>query len=147
MSDQGRQLTEEDARGSLENHILVKTKEARQKYGESIGTDEVLAMLSDAEVVRYKTRLVFDSDALNKGEFAFAQAIGAHPSEGFILHVHPALEKSPEDLPLAIAYHMVVINYGDIAGSNEAELFGANLLGLEVDTYYDRLCAIADRLS
>ncbi len=147
MSDQGRQLTEEDARESLSNHILVKAGEIKTKYGASIGKDEILAMLSDREVLRYETRLVFDRDALESGEFAYPQALGSHPSEGFILHVHPALEQRPEDLPLVIAYHMVTINYGEIAGSDEAELFGANLLSLEVDAYYDRLCAIADSLS
>lgn len=147
MSDQGHQLTEQDAKDSLRNHIVVKTAEARQKYGEDIGESEILAMLSDSEVVRYETRLAFDTDALQEGEFAFVQPIGTHPSEGFILHVHPALRGNTRDLPLAIAYHLVVINYGDIAGSDEAELFGANLLGLDKDIYYDRLCQIADGLS
>ncbi len=150
MSNQGHQLTEEDARESLRNHILVKTAEARTKYGipdgAAVGLEQIRAMLEDSEVVRYKTRVSFDAGALEAGEFAFAEPAGEHPSDGFTLHIHPALERCPDDLPLAIAYHIVTINYGEIAGSTEAELFGANLLGLDVDDYYQRLCAIADSL-
>ncbi len=47
---------------------------------------------------------------------------------------------------MLIAYHLVVPNYGDIAGADEAELFGATLLGLEVHDYYQALCAASDEV-
>jgi len=147
MQDQGRQLTEEDARESLQNHIQVKAGEARAKYGADIGYAEILEMLADREVVRYPVKTVFACDALQEGEFAFVQPIGTSPSEGFILHIHPAFENRKEDLPLLIAYQLVVINYGDIATGTDAELFGATLLGIEVDSYYERLCTLTDSLS
>ena len=147
MQDQGRQLTEEDAKQSLQNHIQVKAGEARDKYGSNIGHAEILKMLEDREVVRYPVKIVFACDALQEGEFAFVQAIGTSPNEGFILHIHPAFETRKDDLPLLIAYQLVVINYGDIATGNEAELFGATLLGIEVDNYYERLCSLTDSLS
>ena len=38
------------------------------------------------------------------------------------------------------------INYGDIATHEEAELFGATLLGLDQEHYYATLCKLADSL-
>jgi hypothetical protein len=40
-----------------------------------------------------------------------------------------------------------VINYGSIVEAEHAELYGATLLGLEVDTYYQALCELADAMS
>lgn len=147
MEEPGRQLTEEDARESLQNHILVKAGEARAKYGNDIGHAEILEILDDREVVRYPVRLVFACDALHEGEFGFVQPIGKSPAEGFILHIHPAFKDREDVLPLLIAYQLVVVNYGEIATGNEAELFGATLLGIDVDDYYERLCTLADSLS
>ncbi len=47
---------------------------------------------------------------------------------------------------LLIAYHIPVINYGTIVEALDAELFGATLLGLEVEAYYQALCELADAL-
>ena len=44
------------------------------------------------------------------------------------------------------AYHVVSINYLDVATHEEAELFGAALHGLEIDDYYERVCTLADEL-
>ncbi|MAE67845.1 MAG: hypothetical protein CMJ18_26625 [Phycisphaeraceae bacterium] len=142
-----RKLTEEDGRRSLAEHIVEKANAARLKYGLYIDADVISRMLDDREVVRYPTGLRFDAEALQKGEFAFAQPLGSQPSEGFCLFVHPWFENQPEALPLLIAYHIPVINYGDtVVTREETELYGATLLGLEIEQYYQALCELADSI-
>ena len=51
-----------------------------------------------------------------------------------------------EALPLLIAYHIVCINYGDIAADEDALAYCAALNGLDEETCYQHLCAFADEL-
>jgi hypothetical protein len=96
--------------------------------------------------VRFPTALAFDAARLQPGEFAWAAPRGERPAQGFTLFVHPHFEQRPEALPALIAYHVPSINYLDVVTGREAELFGAALLGLEIDDYYQRICALADEL-
>jgi hypothetical protein len=141
-----KKLSEDDGREALRDHVIQKAQAARLKYGLHIDAEVIMKMLDDREVVRYPTGVRFDAGPLQPGEFAYAQPLGARPADGYCLYVHPHFERQPEILPLLIAYHIVDINYGEIATAAEAELFGATLLGLEVDTYYQALCALADSL-
>ena len=52
-----------------------------------------------------------------------------------------------DDAVAAAVYQLPRASYGDVATRAESELYGAALLGLEVDDYYARLCAIADSLA
>ncbi len=141
------QLPEQDAREALRNHLIVKARETREKYGEEIGYEQIVQMLADVTVVRFPTVLSFDDTPLRAGEFGWAKPRTQNTQDGFVLHIHPHFEGRSLDLPLLVAYHLVTINYGELAGAEEAELFGASLLGLEVEDYYDRLCQLADELS
>jgi hypothetical protein len=124
------------------DHLIRKAKHARRRHGPIIDVAAILAMLEDPEVVRYPTAMVFDAAPLQAHEFAYAQPLGFHPSDGFCLCIHPRFKDEPEQLPLIIAYHIPVINYGDIAGPEHAELFGSALLDAEVETYYQALCRL-----
>ena len=79
-------------------------------------------------------------------EFAVLEPLGDHPRDGFCLSIHPALAGDDELLPLLIAYYIPSVNYGDVAGHTEAELFGSTLLGLDTEAYYRVLCAVADAM-
>ena len=94
--------------------------------------------------MRYPVGIRFTTDGLSPGEFAHAMPLGDHPSRGFCILLHPAFESRRDHWPLLIAYHIPPINYGDIASSDDCELFGATLLGLDVQTYYETLCTLAD---
>lgn len=137
--------SEHDGRSALRDHAIERAKLARAKHG-PMSPSTIMRLLDDRDVVRYPTGVRFDASGLEAGEFAFAQPLGEHPREGFCLWVHPALQQRPEDLPLAIAYHIPAINYGDVAQPDDCEAFGAALLGLEIEAYYRRLCSIADSL-
>ena len=139
-------LTPEAGQQALRDHAVRVAQEARERYGGVVDAAAMQRMLQDELVVRYPTTLCFDAEALEPGEFAFPQPLGQHPSDGFRLCVHPYFEQRPDALPLLIAYHLVRINYGEIAGSREAESFGAALLGLGVEEYYQAVCALADEL-
>lgn len=142
----GLKLTEADGKRALQDHVADKAMQARLKYGLYIDADAIVAMLDDPEVVRYPTGFRFDAEALLPGEFAHAQPCGEHPSEGFCIFIHPWFEQMPDAWPMLIAYHVPTINYGDIATADDAELFGATLLGLEVNAYYDALCELVDSM-
>jgi len=144
MESKPTNLTEEDGYAALRGHLVERALVARERYGPDIDFQAIQKILVDPEIVRFATEVVFDADPLLPGEFAWAQPKGDTPSAGYRLVVHPCFEQRFRDLPKLIAYHIVSINYLDIATHEEAELFGAALLGLEVDEYYATICALAD---
>jgi hypothetical protein len=141
-----RKPTEADGKQALRDHVIDKALSARARHGGAVDYPAVLRLLEDREAVRYPTAVAFDAAPLQPGEFAYAEPLGSHPAAGFRLCIHPHFESREEALPLLIAYHIVRINYGDVATREEAELYGAALLGLEVDDYYARLCRLAAEL-
>ena len=130
----------------FKDHVRRHAAEARLRYGFYIDADVIVRMLSNPQVVRYATALDFDSGRLEPGEFAWAEQVGNDPGEGFRLHVHACFASQEEIWPLLIAYHIPSINYGEIVTPEHAELYGATLLGLDVETYYRALCELADSI-
>lgn len=139
-------LTEEDGRKALREHLIEKATAARLHYGFYIDTEAILKMLDDRRIVRFPTGIRFDAEPLQPGEFAIAQPLGNKPADGYCIFIHPFFEDQKEIWPLLIAYHLVVINYGEMATSDDAEIFGATLLGLDVEAYYQALCELADSI-
>jgi len=127
-------------------HLKARAAAARDRYGPAIDAAALARLLADREIVRWPTELCFDARPLQEGEFAYPQPLGFHPSDGFCLFVHPHFEQRPDALPLLVAYHIPSINYGSIAEARHAELYGATLLGLDVEVYYRELCALADSM-
>jgi hypothetical protein len=108
--------------------------------------EAIRLVLADGEIVRYPTRLVFDAIGLLPGEFGHAAQLGEHPKDGFELRLHPWFESRRDLWALLIAYHLPSINYGDIVAPEDCEHFGATLLGLDVERYYEALCELADSI-
>jgi len=136
----------DEARLALHEHLVDKATSARLRHGLLIDADAILRILNDRETVRYPVEIAFDADPLEPGEFAYPQPLGEHPADGFRLCLHPWFEPTPEVWPLLIAYHIPTINYGEIGGPAEAELFGATLLGIDREEYYNALCELADSI-
>jgi len=136
--------TEADGRQALRDHLLDKAAAARERHPDLAAGTAALALLNDREVVRYPAGLRFDAGLLQPCEFGWAMALGEHPREGFCIVVHPAFELRPETWATILAYYIPPINYGDIATPEDCEAFGAALLGIEAEQYYDTLCALAD---
>jgi len=140
------QLTTEDARQSLNGHVAVKGREIRAKYGPHIGWNELLRILADRACVRYPCEIVFDAGPLNPGEFAHPAAKGERPEEGFTMFVHPVFLTQLQQVPGLVLYQLVLVNYGEFASADDAETFGAAVLGLSQHEYYDTLCEMAGRI-
>lgn len=139
--------TEEDGRRALRDHVADKAAAARAAHPE-IGTGAGLeAFLADAACVRYPVTLEFDSRPLEPGEFATLEPAGKRPADGFVLFLHPSLRMDERAVSMATLYHIPSVNYGEIVTSDDAELFGATAMGMEVEAYYKDLCALADGLA
>lgn len=141
------QLTLEDGRRALGVHLLEKGHKLHQKYGKFINDETLLKILEDREFVRFPARIVFDSSKIEKGMFALAQRVSRNPSDGYIIFVHEYFKTRQGDLAAAVFYHLVTVNYGDFAASNEAEEFGSAALGLDKEYYYQYLCRLVDQIS
>lgn len=140
------QLTLEDGRRALGVHLLEKGHKLHQKYGKFIDEETMLKILEDREFVRFPARIVFDSSKIEKGMFAVAQKVSNNASDGYIIFVHEYFKTKRGDLPAAVFYHLVTVNYGDFATGNEAEEFGSAALGLDKEYYYQYLCRLVDQI-
>lgn len=141
-----RQLTAEDAKQSLTDHVAAKGIEIFAKYGPQIGWNELQRLLLDRACVRYPCEIVFDAASLLPGECAHPVAKTELPEDGFTMFVHPLFMTDLSRVPALVLYQLVAVNYGEFAASDEAESFGAAALGLTRDEYYAMLCELADEL-
>ena len=139
--------TEQDGRLALRDHIIDRAAEARGRHGPVIDADAIMRVLDDRRAVRFPVGVRFDAEPLEPGEFAWPMPLGEKPGEGFCLFIHPHFERRPEAWPLLISYHIPTVNYGEIVTAEDAEHFGATLLGMDVESYYSALCALADEIS
>lgn len=138
--------TEDDGRQALREHVLERAYQARAKYGPTIDADAILRILDDRAIVRYPVGIRYDTAGLQPGEFAQAEQMTEHPKGGFCLFIHPHFEARRDLLPVLVAYHIPPINYGDIAEPEDCEAFGAALLGIGQEEYYEKLCSLADSI-
>ena len=141
-----KKLTVEDAKQSLTAHAADKGAQVREKFGPDIGWSELQALLEERSLVRYPCTIVFDPACLQPGEMAHPEPIGANPEDWFKIFVHPVLMTRLSEVPAVVLYQLVLVNYGEFASADDAEVFGAQALGISVEEYYDKLCEIADSL-
>ena len=142
-----QKLTLEDAQESLTAHIAAKGAEIHEKYGPRIGWNELHLILENRECTRYPCEIVFSDTALRDGEFAYPVAKTENPEDGFIMQVHPFFSTQPGHVPALVLYQLVLVNYGDFASPTDAEIFGAAVLGIPQEEYYNALCEMADLVS
>ncbi len=139
-------LTADDAKQSLNAHVAAKGWELREKYGPTIGWKELQQVLEDRAFCRYPCSIEFGAETLLSGEFAHPEPKGDRPEDGFTIHVHPIFMTQLSRVPYLVLYQLVVVNYGEFAAPEDAEVFGANALGLSKDEYYEALCEMADQI-
>lgn len=142
-----QKLTLEDAQQSLTAHIAAKGAEIHEKYGPQIGWQELQRILADRDYTRYPCDVVFSGEFLRDGEFAHPVPKSDNPEDGFTMHVHPFFALQPGHVPPLVLYQLVLVNYGDFASPADAEVFGAAVLGISPEDYYDGLCEMADLVS
>ncbi|MCB9848249.1 MAG: hypothetical protein H6814_07520 [Phycisphaeraceae bacterium] len=139
-------LSESDATAALRDHLVARATEARLSRGLYIDAEAIMSLLDDRSLVRYPVGVRFDDLPLEPGEFAWPMPLGDRPADGYCLFINPWFRNQPDAWPLLIAYHIPSVNYGDIVAPEDAEAFGAALLGIDTDTYYNALCELVDSI-
>jgi hypothetical protein len=132
---------------ALFEHARFSSQRAQERLGGPLSPANLDLFLTDARCLRYPTRIIYDRTGLEPQQVAqpfFQQAKGGLYCD---LHVDPALKKTPERMYLVVAYMAAVINYGNSATPELAEMLGALLTGIEQEDFYQRMCAIADSIS
>jgi hypothetical protein len=140
-------LTLDDAKKSLAGHLADRGAAIHAKYGPHVGWAELQKILQDKECCRYPVEILFSGAALEDGEFAHPVAKSDDPNDGYVMHVHPFFATEPAAVPALVLYQLVLVNYGDFASPEDAETFGAAVLGIDPEAYYDQLCEMADMVS
>jgi len=125
---------------ALFEHARFAAARARARLGSPLNESTLPLFLGDPQCLRYATRLAFDRGGLDAHQFAQPERQG----NKCCLHVDPHLKDRPDLLYLAVAYMAAVINYGDAATPELAELHGSLLTGLPQEEFYLKISAIAD---
>jgi hypothetical protein len=159
-----RTVTEDELKSSVTEHVAERARAIRDKYGPDIDYPTLLEVLEDRECVRYPVTIQFDTSRIDPGMFAFSESVFEEPErpeyeedEDFAdylkvtgkynIVVHEAFKDRLDLLPGLVLYHLVAVNYADLATAMDAEIFGSTVLGMDQDDYYALLCEAADSLS
>ena len=138
-----RQL-EDLGRQSLREHLLAQAIVAHQKR-RPLEASCLDALLKDPECLRHPVRLTFEFGEMAMHQFAQPDIDWRNTAaDGRVLYLRPLLRDRPDLLPLAVAYMIPLINYGDVVSDEDCLAYGATLLGLLEDEYHARLCELAD---
>ena len=128
----------------MRDHIAAQAVVAHHKHAPLTfaGLD---ALLADPECLRHPTRLVFEFGEMASHQFADPGPDLRHPEQdGRVLYLRPLLRDRPDLALLAVAYMIPVINYGDIVTDEHCIRYGATLLGMMEEEFYDAVCRMAD---
>jgi len=129
---------------SLRDHLLAQAVKAHGKYA-PLTRGGLEALLRDPDCLRHPTRLVFECGEMALHQFAQPEVDWRNrDQDGRVLYVRPKLRERPDLLPLAVAYMIPLINYGDIIDDGDCIQYGATLLGMLENEYYSCLCSLAD---
>lgn len=135
---------EQAGQRSLREHLHAQALVAHQKYA-PLTVDRIDELLHDPNCLRHPTRIVFEFGGMALHQFAQPDLDGPNRErDGRVLYLRPVLRAHPDLILLAVAYMIPVINYGDLIADEHCRLYGATLLGLFEDEFYQRICALAD---
>lgn len=129
---------------SLREHLLAQAVVAHQKHG-PITAEKLEALLHDPDCLRYPVRLAFEFGEMAMHQFSQPDIDWRNTEQdGRVLYVRPLLRERSDLLPLAVAYMIPLINYGDIITDEHCLAYGATLLGKMEDEFYTAICELAD---
>ncbi|MES9856858.1 MAG: hypothetical protein ABW166_09685 [Sedimenticola sp.] len=132
--------------GAVTKHVIDKAKEIRTLYGPVIDYPVVLRILEDRRCIRYPVKIEFVSEGIEPGLFAKTEPLSERLDDGYLISLHSHFENLPDQLPALILYQSVLVNYGDLATADDAELFGSAILGMDRDAYYEQIVTLTDAL-
>jgi len=129
---------------AVSQHAIHKAQEIRSLYGADIDYSTVLRMLDDRRCIRYPVEIRFTSEGIEPGLFGKTEQVSDNLDDGYVISLLPQFESRPDVLPALILYQSVLVNYGDLATADDAELFGSEVLGLDRDAYYEQIAELTD---
>ncbi len=152
--------TPEELRETMNFHLRQKAQEIKGKYGDIVTFPVLLDILQDRKFVRYPVNIIYDSTRIEAGLFINTEVTlsdqGHQPDEDddylkqadrrYDFIVHEYFEGQPDKLVPLILYHLPIVNYGDIATYEDAEVFASALMQMEQDDYYQLVCDLADSI-
>jgi hypothetical protein len=129
---------------SLREHLLAQAVVAHQKHG-PVTFEKLDALLHDPDCLRYPVRLVYDFGEMAMHQFAQPDVDHRNREQsGQVLYLRPILRERPEQVVLAVAYMIPLINYGRVVSDELCLAYGATLLGIMEEEFYRDVCALAD---
>jgi len=144
--DELRRMSEAELANVAEDGLATRLREqaahAHATY-HGLRPSNLGTFLADSEFVRYPTRLVLEFGEMGAHQFAHPEPDIRNPG-GVMLYLRPILGKRPDYLVRAVSYMIPVINFGKIITDDHCLIYGAALMGLSVDAYYDAVCELAD---
>lgn len=131
---------------SLREHVVAQAQVARGKHAPFMG-HQLDALLRDPECLRHPVRLVFEFGEMALHQFGQPDIDWRNTAEdGRVIYLRPMLRERPEQVLLAVAYLIPLVNYGDVVTDEVCVAYGSTLLGLEPNEFYARICALADEV-
>ncbi len=127
-------------------HAAEKAEEIRTRYGPTIDYPVLLRILEDRRCIRHPVEIRFVSEGVEPGLFGNTEQVSDDPSDGYVIFLHEYFQDRPDVLPALILYQSVLVNYDDLASANDAEIFGAGVLGMGRDDYYELIVELTDSL-
>src|SRR5579859_1437773 len=138
-----RELKTALVRPGLRDQVSAQAAQIHRKYGPQLGWDQLHQLLEDRTLVRYPCEIRFDAGPLLPGEFAHPIPRGHTPEDGYIIYIHPCYSTQLPQVPLLVLHQLALINYGESATLDDAEMFGSLALGLSKEEYYRALCELS----
>lgn len=123
--------------------LKAKALEIREKYGPAIGWPELLRILQDRDCVPFHCEVEFDADPLLPGEFGHLARRGVGHEDGYTIYIHPVYQFQLSEVPYLVLHQVALVSSGNSASPEQAERFGATVLGITQDEYYNTLCELA----
>lgn len=138
-------MGDEELVSVLHDHVENSARKASDKLGGPLCTDNLDVFLNDPSCIRIPTELIFDGYGMEMHQFASPEFVTIDGERRCILHVQPRYTIQPESIPYMVAYMAVAINYGTAATAALCETYGAIVMQLSEDAFYDAICRVADQ--
>ena len=126
-------------RQCLMSHAQETASRALERLGGPLSLENLDAFLIDSDCMKYRAMIVFDSTPFEPRQFALPVFQGGSPQRLCKLYVHPYFASAREYLPLIVAYMAAAINFGGSVPLSFCEMYGAALLQVPQEDFYDAI--------
>lgn len=141
-----KRLKAETLSGDLAAELLAKAGEIRRRYGPEIGWKQIQQILVDPQITPFPCEICFDANPLLPGEFAHTAPKSESEGSRFVIYLHPRYASQPGRIPYLVLHQLATVYYAGRATVDDAETFGALVLGLSKEAYFQALCDLSGQM-